>query len=299
MLGRVVVSGLSIDSRSLAAFGQFGGLERSSEERRDNLYSWITRNPPPGIEAEEIQAHFEGMPLRYWDRVSEVELVWGLQTIHKFLKLVAQPNSPGTSPVLDFRQFPEGRCTHVMLCTWDRGGLLAKAAAAFSAVRINVLQADVFTRADNIILDVFRVCEMQQTPVINDKRLAEMLFLLEGALSDPPRFASFWASSRHKLLGHTSTVSPVVMFDNTTSPAHTLLGVDASDRLGLLSDILETLANCDLNIHQAIIDTDNSMARDLFFLSDLKGNKISDEERLGLIRKRLLEAITNTDTGSC
>jgi|SRR4051812_34379413 [protein-PII] uridylyltransferase len=263
-----------------------------SETVRQSLHSWIKWHAPPGIDAEEIEAHFQAMPARYWERVNEGELLWGLETIHKFLKLVSEPNSPAVSPVL--AHLPDGRCTKVMICTWDRHGLLAKAAAAFSAVRINVLQADVFTRADNIVLDVFRICEAKPNFPITEGRLEEMLFLLEGALSEPPRFASFWASLGHRVLPETQSQSqkPVLAFDTASSPDHTILRVEAGDRLGLLSDILASLADSNVNIDQALIDTRDGKAIDLFCLRDTHHGKIVDPARLDLIRQRLLEAIT-------
>lgn len=39
-----------------------------------------------------------------------------------------------------------------MLCTWDRHSLAAKAAAALSAVGLKIVQADICTRADHIVL---------------------------------------------------------------------------------------------------------------------------------------------------
>src|SRR5215204_3122802 len=252
-------------------------IHDTAEMRRRALYLSVQQNVPAEIDGEEIDAHFNGMPLRYWERTSQQELVWGLETIHQFLCVVAQPNSPAIAPVLDWKQSPDGRSTDVILCTWDRHGLLAKAAAAFSTVRINVLQAEVFTRCDGIVLDVFRVSELDHTPVVDAARMQKTLFLLEGALCDPPRFASFWACSGHRLVAGGNTPPPVITFDNTSAPDHTLLRIEATDRLGLLSDILGALADCSLNIDHALIDTDDELVQDVFYLRDRHGAKIFDD----------------------
>jgi [protein-PII] uridylyltransferase len=280
-----------LDSTPETMAMSYRAIQDTAEMRRRSLYLSVRQNLPAEIEAEEVDAHFNGMPLRYWERTTEQELVWGLETIHKFFKLVAQPNSPAISPVLDGKTSPDGRSTRVMLCTWDRHGLLAKKAAAFSTVRMNVLQADVFTRADGLVLDVFRVCELDHTPVRDSARLQKMLFLLEGALCDPPRFASLWACSAHKLLAHGNTPAPMIAFDNSSAPAHTIARVEAVDRLGLLSDILGSLADCGLSVDQALIDTEEDLAHDLFYIRDRQGAKILDEAHLALIRKLLMDAI--------
>jgi [protein-PII] uridylyltransferase len=280
-----------LDTASEAVAMSYRAIQDTAEMRRRALYLSLRPSLPAEIDAEEVDAHFNGMPLRYWERTTEQELVWGLETIHKFFEVVAQPNSPAISPVLDWRASSDGRSTRVMLCTWDRHGLLAKAAAAFSTVRINVLQADVFTRADGLVLDIFRVCEVDHTPVRDSTRLQKMLFLLEGALSDPPRFASLWACSAHKLLAHGNTPAPEIAFDNRSAPEHTIVRVEAADRLGLLSDILGSLADCGLSIDQALIDTDEDLVRDVFYLRDRHGGKILGEAHMGLIRKVLADAI--------
>jgi len=148
-------------------------------ERRERFRGGLRQRPPAGLSADEIEMHFSAMPAHYWEQVSETELLWGLQTTHGFLNLIASHHAPATAPFVDWRDLPEGRGTQVMLCTWDRHGLLAKAAAALSAVRLNILQADVFTRADNIVLDRFTVMDPDGHQAATAKRMEEMTFLLE------------------------------------------------------------------------------------------------------------------------
>jgi len=181
--------------------------------------------------------------------------------------------------------------TKVMVCTWDRHGLLAKVASAFSAVRINILQADVYTRADSLVLDVFRVRELEPSHIRDASRLSEMVFILDGALRQSPSFASYWACTRHKFLALPSATPPFLSFDNGSSPDSTLLRLEAPDRLGLLADVLQALADSGLNIAHADIDTDEDLAHDVFHFTDMAGLKILDPVQLRFIRRRLLEAI--------
>jgi [protein-PII] uridylyltransferase len=257
------------------------------------MLSHLKAFPPKGIFPDEIDAHFEGMPSRYWERIETPELVWGLEVVHKFLEKVAEPMFPGTTPVLDWKHFPESGFTKVMLCTWDRQGLLAKAASAFSAVRVNILNADAYTRADQIVLDVFRVCDAEHGPVLKQERLEKMLFLLEGSLSDPPRFASFWAASAHKREARQAPEVLSIAFDNSAPGRHTALRIETDDRIGLLSDILEALANGGVNVDQALIETHDYLACDTFCIYEDAGEKITEPERLSTIRELLAEAIRN------
>lgn len=266
-----------------------------SAQRRDRKREWFAhclQSLEDGeLTQEEIDAHLNGMPGRYWDSVDQGELVWGVETIHKFFREVARPESPATMPVIDVRHRAKTGVTQLMLCTWDRQGLLAKVAGCLSATRINILQADVYTRADGIVLDTFRICEPEGQPVSQTSRLQELGFLIEGALSEPPRFASLWACSRHKFLAGASMGPPFISFDNMSWPDATLLTVEAPDRLGLLYDILAALADLRLNICHAVIDTDDDLARDTFYLVDHEGQKITNAVTLQNIRRTITNAV--------
>ncbi|HUR46322.1 MAG TPA: hypothetical protein VMZ27_10650 [Candidatus Saccharimonadales bacterium] len=255
------------------------------------MCSQLKDSPPPDISIDEIDAHFRGMPSRYWERITMPELVWGMAVVHQFLEKVAEPSGPGTTPVLDWKHQPEFGYTKVMLCTWDRQGLLAKAASAFSAAKVSILNAEVYTRSDQIVLDVFRVCDAKGGPVTNTQRLREMLFVLEGSLSDPPRFASFWAASSHKQELRKAPEILNIAFENGEPTRHTGLRVETDDRLGLLSDILEALANGGVSVDQAQIETADRIACDSFYIYDRAGEKILDPARLKCIRELLEEAI--------
>jgi [protein-PII] uridylyltransferase len=267
----------------------------SWQERRDWFRKRMGARLPSTINPEEVQSHFSAMAPWYWDSVTETDVAWGLETIHGFLRVIASPHLAATTPFVSWRQFQPANCTRVMLCTWDRRGLLAKAAAAFSAVKLNVLQADIFTRSDNIVLDQFSITDGNGQNSVNEARMQEMAFLLEGALSDPPRFASVWACSRHKYLTAPGRVAPKIGCDNVTSPNSTVIHVEATDRLGLLYDILQAISDQGLNIRQARVSTEKQMARDTFHVTDAQGNKLNGNGQLGSLLDALKSALTVTD----
>ena len=248
-----------------------------------------------GLAQDELDAHFDGMPAYYWQRVTEADLIWGIETVHGFFRQVTEPNMPSTLPFVAWRQSPQQDSTRVMLCTWDRQGLLAKAAAAFSAVRLNILQAEVFTRLDNVVLDTFTVTEFEGARAASPSRLEEMNFLLEGALSEPPRFASVWACSRHRFLAPPSPHPAQISFDSTSHPGSTLIHVEARDRLGLLYDVLETIAQQGLIVTSARIETEQGLAHDIIQVTDAHGRSLSEPARLANLRRDLEAALRIPD----
>jgi [protein-PII] uridylyltransferase len=262
-----------------------------AEARREGFRCRLREHPPSGLGAEELEAHCSSMPEHYWERVTEADLVWGLTAVHGFLKLMASPNVPATTPYIEARQAVEGGRTRVMLCTWDRRGLLAKAAAAFSALRLSILEAEAFTRSDNIVLDVFSVVDLESSGPATEARLKETFFLVEGALSEPPRFASVWMCSRHKYLVSPGPALPRITFDNRSSEQSTILRLEAPDRLGLLYDLLQALADEGLDVSQAHITTEGTLARDTVYFRDADGQKVLAADRLTQLRLKLRQAV--------
>jgi [protein-PII] uridylyltransferase len=268
--------------------------ELSWSDRRDWFRSRLKQRPELKITEDELEIHFSAMPRHYWESVMEAELEWGLETVRGFLELVASPDVPATAPFISWRRIGTSGKVRVMLCTWDRHGLLAKAAAAFSAVRISIVHADVFTRADDVVLDTFTIAGADGHSAVTTSQMEQMGFLLEGALSEPPRFASVWACSRHKYLAPASRVVPEITFDNNTSPHYTVLHIETPDRLGLLYDILQAIADCGLNIKQARIETENDLARDTIHVTGASGQKVLQQNQLDSLRGRLESALIVT-----
>jgi [protein-PII] uridylyltransferase len=258
---------------------------------RDRFMSRLEEHPLTGISRGEVQMHFRGMPSRYWERVTKAELTWALETIHAFLEQLAAAEGTRVVVVANSRHYPARGFSKIMVCAQDRPGLLAKIAAGFSALRVNVLRADIFTRSDGVALDVFDVADLEQSHLTGADRLRQLVFLLEGALSEPPRFASVWAGEFHKMAPRGPQAVPRVDFDNDYSNEHTVVRVEATDRLGLLHDLLKALADCKLNIDEALVETVDHLATDTFYVTDLRGEKLRAPEQLQKLRTALVDAV--------
>jgi len=78
-----------------------------------------------------------------------------------------------------------------------------------------------------------------------------------------------------------------VYFDNRVSATHTVIDVEAPDRVGLLYDIASTLSGLNLNLSVAKVTTDVRQARDAFYVTDAAQEKIVDPLRLEEIKARI------------
>ena len=79
--------------------------------------------------------------------------------------------------------------------------------------------------------------------------------------------------------------------DNQGSDFYTILEVYTPDRLGLLYTITKSLFEAEINIHFAKISTKVDQVVDVFYLTDIEGQKIWDEEQIEEIKKAILFAI--------
>jgi [protein-PII] uridylyltransferase len=269
----------------------------SAEACRARLYEAIVGDGLPGIAQEEIEIHFAHMPSRYWSRVDTGSVRWHLNCLHEFLSRIVDPNEVATSPVVRWRHFPDRGITEVLVCTWDRVGLLAKVAGAFAEVGLNIVRADIFTRADSVVLDIFQVCDENYRHVDDESRLERMAQILDAALLAHRELALLGLKEdRARLRATADGVAglgglPVVKINNQRSEVFTILEVEARDRVGLLYLIFRTLADCEVDVAQAVITTEEGVAGDVFYLTDANGGKITDETRVREMTRQLWDVV--------
>ena len=86
------------------------------------------------------------------------------------------------------------------------------------------------------------------------------------------------------------TIEPNVLIDNKASNRYTVVEVNARDRPALLNALAYALFQAKVTIHSAHIATYGERAVDVFYLTDLTGDKIDAAPRIKTLEKLLLEA---------
>ncbi|MEX2586553.1 MAG: ACT domain-containing protein, partial [Actinomycetota bacterium] len=82
-----------------------------------------------------------------------------------------------------------------------------------------------------------------------------------------------------------------VRFDNEVSGQATVVEVHAPDGIGVLYRITHALADLDLDIRSAKVQTMGDSVVDSFYLRDRHGGKITDKFHLGEIEKAILHRL--------
>jgi [protein-PII] uridylyltransferase len=125
--------------------------------------------------------------------------------------------------------------------------------------------------------------------------------LIEQALSGRLRLASEIRKLSRGLIGSRMRaihVPPRVVVDNHASSTYTVLEVNGRDRPGLLHDVTARISALGLQIASAHVTTYGVRAVDVFYVKDVFGLKIENEQRLLQLRAALLEALTPPEDAS-
>ncbi|MCB1065685.1 MAG: [protein-PII] uridylyltransferase [Verrucomicrobiae bacterium] len=246
----------------------------------------------------EIEAHFEKMPDRYFRFRGAKSITRHLRIFRKFLEKVALPTLDSAVPVVSWVARPDEGYSLVEVVGWNRHNLLAKVAGALAARNLNILSADLFTRSDDLVLDIFRVCTINFGPVKSEREMERVERYLTNEFSIGNSVVDF-----QNLIGREQSPCPFreslaieipqrVVVSNQMNAEHTVLELQAQDRIGLLFDIFTVLGNLEAEVVQARISTQAGAAIDRFHLIDTRSEKkITDKAKLQAIETAITKVL--------
>lgn len=275
-----------------------GGTEftEADEKRRATLMEEVRRLLPRTIAEDEIQAHFENLPSRYFIVNSARDIGSDLALAHRFMNLYLAEADRAFEPVLEWHNEPDRGYTRVKLATWDRPGLFWKVAGCFSASGINILSAQIFSRTDGIALDTFFVVDADSGSFVKREARDQLEAVLPKALTlesvdlrglikkKQPARPAYAALEGERLPTR-------IQFDNRTLANRTVIEIETEDRLGLLFAVAQVFAELGLDISVAKIVTEKGAAIDSFYVREFDGQKVLQPERQQVIAARLRAAI--------
>jgi [protein-PII] uridylyltransferase len=172
----------------------------------------------------------------------------------------------------------------------DRPGLFSRVAGALSLHGLDVLAAAATTDG-GWALQSFRVQSSFGPTFDWDKALADVEKALAGQLAIEARLAQ-----RARTYGSRRPVAPggfeaEVRFDLDATPDATVVEVHAADRLGVLYRITRALAELDLDIAFAAVQTLGPQVVDTFYVRGAGGAKVTDAAFLAEAERALLHAL--------
>jgi [protein-PII] uridylyltransferase len=192
------------------------------------------------------------------------------------------------------RQDSDGEFSEIMVTTLDAPGLFSLITGVMAANSLNILGAEINTLSNGVALDILQVRssagEMVTDPRKWERVESDLTAVIEGRVrvdelvrkQKRPDFLTPKARPRYPTR---------VEIDNAVSSEYTVIDIFAHDQVGLLYQMTRTLKDLGLYIGVSRISTKVDQAADTFYVKDIFGQKIRDEERLAAIRQLLIERI--------
>ncbi|HTY87639.1 MAG TPA: [protein-PII] uridylyltransferase [Candidatus Acidoferrum sp.] len=282
-----------------------GGTEfvRASQKQREALLAEVRGLATKAISDEELNAHFAALPPRYFEIHTAPDIADDLELAHRFMHRQVLAEERVLSPATAWQDEPDRGYNLVRVCTWDRAGLFSKIAGTFSAVGLNILSAQIFTRSDGVVLDKFFVNDARTGQLAPGGEHAKFDALLERVLNGEPidlaALISQQVVARPVYQAYAGErLATEIHFDNEASDNRTLIEIESEDRLGLLYALSQTFTELQIDIAGARIVTERGAALDSFYVRELDGRKVESPERQAVIADRLREAIRQLEAAA-
>jgi [protein-PII] uridylyltransferase len=274
---------------------------RVTEERqRQLLVEEVQRMAPPTFDPAEVRAHFQNLPPRYCQVNDAREILRDVAQVHRFIHLqLASGDENALAPIVTWHHEPDRGYSTVTICTWDRDHLFSNITGCLTAAGLNILSAEILTRADGIIIDTFFVTDAKTglLPGREEREQFESLarkVLTGGAVDLPALIARTKAAPTIYKSIEGDRIPTVIEVDNDTSETRSVIDVQTEDRVGLLYDMSRALAALDLDLSLAKIVTEKGAAVDSFYATEQDGGKILDSDRIKSVKSKLRLAALQT-----
>lgn len=248
----------------------------------------ILRLRPANCDENWWQAQVSTLPIGYLMRT---EASLAASEVGNLQRLKTEPSTAWG------RFIPSQNAVEYTIATRQSGrpiGTFHRITGALSSQGMQIVAAEIHTQPDQIAWDRFLVEDMEYDGAPPADRIDAVCQRINAALdpknSSPPTFPKIWGRRTEQDEAGLKTQPTQVRFDNSTSEKQTIITLFAYDRMGLLYAVSRVLFEMQLILHSAKISTHLDQVVDVFYVTDLNGNKITESTRLYMIRQRLLQA---------
>jgi [protein-PII] uridylyltransferase len=188
-----------------------------------------------------------------------------------------------------------GTCEYVVVAHDDLiPGLFSKIAGVMAAGGLQILDAQIVTRKDGIVVDTFQVADPDYHGAPPAERHESISQRITEVLTGRQTIEAMMRRGARLSMGRTFPAhrQPAeVRIDNETSDRFTILDVFADDRQGLLYVITNAIFQLGLSVHASRISTRLDQVADVFYVTSMEGMKVEEAGRLESIRTAILNEI--------
>jgi len=226
-----------------------------------------------GYSLNKVELLLSTLEDEYFLQDSTADIAWQTSAILK--------HGDSTEPLVIIRdsnvQLGDG-FSHIMIYLKSKDDLFAATTAVLEQLNLNVLNARISASGGRFSLSNFIITDAQNLPLSNDtERKEHVLRRLKEELDDPNDYPEIIQRRTPRQLKHFSFPTEVT-FSNDMINQRTIIEVVTPDRPGLLARIGQILLDHNLSLVNARIATLGERVEDVFFISDMNGQPISEAE---------------------
>ena len=251
-------------------------LDDSLEARRVEASRQLRLYAVPENAEQALWQKLDGV---YFQRHSADEIAWHARQLCF--------RADGKSPVVKARLSRAGAGLQVMIYLPDQKALFARICGFFGLARLSILDAKVHTTRHGYALDTFTVHDPASPTASYRDAISYIEFELKRILNEAAPLQAPEVGRISRRLKH-FPLSPEVRLFPDDKGTHYILEIVAGDRPGLLARIAYTLANSNINVASAKINTLGERAEDVFLID---GARLHDEAALVRLETALYEQL--------
>ncbi len=181
--------------------------------------------------------------------------------------------------------------TLVTIYAGDHPGLFYRIAGAIHLAGANVIDARIHTTRDGMAIDNLLVQDPFGQPFDEDDRMKRLGIAIEDSLAHRNKMADRLAAKPPaRTRADAFVIEPAALIDNRASNRYTVIEANARDRPALLYALANALFQAKVMIHSAHIATYGERAVDVFYVTDLTGDKIISGARLKTLERLVVDA---------
>ncbi len=239
-----------------------------------------------------VDEFLDGFKSRYFTTYSTQEILEHFDLINRF--------KTDRSLAVSGTVHQQHGYTKISVCTTDQPGIFSAIAGVLSSTGANIMDANISVRKDGIVIDVFRVEDVDKLHPYPEYKLQRFVNDLKECLSGKTTVESLLSARfkpsilKDKFINRQPTE---IIVNDEVSDIYTLIEIYTQDRQRLLYDITRTISGFDLNIVVAKITTRVDQVADIFYVEKIGGGKITNaQDRETLVAE--LHAVIDKDSGT-
>jgi len=234
-----------------------------------------------GIQEEQVREQWKDMGDEYFIRETHLDIATYTEALLKH---------DGDAPLIHISKATNAHfatATQIFIFAPDTPHVFAAATTALTILGLNIQDAKIYHNTSGYTLDTFYVLDENFEPLVEDSALYEKIHnALSNELEQIGEYSELVAKRTPRQLKQFGIPTQTSISNDIVSGC-TVLEVISPDRPGLLATVAEAFLEDNISVFNARISTLGERVEDVFFITDLNGNPLSDAEACNHLQQKI------------